>query len=80
MTRRNTPQYAAQAIPDSLKTLSMQTVKQIVPMIAGKIGDNIRDWFSIAERIARRAGWDDIQKLRYFEDRLEGLALTFSEN
>jgi hypothetical protein len=55
-----------------LGLLNAQTAKKEIPNFTGEIEGKlaIKEWFKIAERIATNAGWNDAQKLRFFQERM----------
>ena len=40
----------------------------------------IEEWFKIAERVARLAGWTDPQKIIYFQDKLTKSVTHFNDS
>ena len=40
----------------------------------------IDEWFEIAERVARLAGWTDEQKIIYFQEKITKLAEHFNDS
>ena len=62
--------------------LNAQTTKKKIPNFTGEIEGKlaIEEWFKIAERIARNAGWNDAQKLRFFQERMVKSAENFNDS
>ncbi len=62
--------------------LNAQTTKKKIPNFTGEIEGKlaIKEWFKIAERIARNAGWNDEQKLRFFQEQMVKFAENFNDS
>ena len=72
----------AAILESGLGLLNAQTAKKEIPNFTGEIEGKlaIEEWFKIAERIARNAGWNDAQKLRFFQERLVKSAENFNDS
>ena len=70
----------ADVLKQSLQELISHQNKQQIPLYSGFLNEQpIEDWLKDAERVARTAGWDDTLKLKFFSDRLRGIAATFND-
>ncbi|KAK4007143.1 hypothetical protein OUZ56_012304 [Daphnia magna] len=55
--------------------------KKAIPIFKGKSTDKlISEWPRGAEHVARNNEWDDNKEIRFFSDRLEGVAFEWHEN
>jgi hypothetical protein len=55
--------------------------KKSIPAFKGESTDKIiTEWLKTAEYVARNNDWDEEQKLRFFSDRLKGVALEWHDN
>ena len=65
-----------------LGPMNAQTAKTEIPNFTGEIENElaIEDWFKIAERIATNAGWNNAQKLRFFQERMVKSAESFNDS
>jgi hypothetical protein len=72
----------AAILESGLGLLNAQTAKKEIPYFTGEIEGKlaIEEWFKIAERIARNAGWNDAQKLRFFQERMVKSAENFNDS
>ena len=70
-----------QALIEGMNNLNAVALKKEIPEFTGELdeGITIDDWFKVADRVATTAGWTDLQKLRYFQDRLTHSAANFNE-
>ena len=70
----------ATILETGLGLLNAQTANTEIPKFTGEIENElaIEEWFKIAERIARNAGWNDAQKLRFFQERMVKSAENFN--
>ena len=70
----------ADVLKESLQELISHQNKQQIPFYSGFLNDQpIEDWLKDAERVARTAGWNNPLKLKFFSDRLRGIAATFND-
>ena len=62
----------ATILETGLGLLNAQTAETEIPKFTGEIENElaIEEWFKIAERIATNAGWNNAQKLRFFQERM----------
>ncbi|EFX64690.1 hypothetical protein DAPPUDRAFT_117952 [Daphnia pulex] len=62
----------AEILENGLVFINAQNVKKEIPAFTGEIEGKmaIEEWFKIAERIATHAAWTDVQKLRFFQERM----------
>jgi hypothetical protein len=72
----------AAILESGLGLLKEQTAKKEIRNFTGKFKGKlaIEEWFKIAERIARNAGWNDAQKLRFFQERMVKSAENFNDS
>ena len=61
----------AQILENGLATINAQAAKKEIPQFKGDIESKlaIEEWFKIAEKIATNAGWTDVQKLRFLQEK-----------
>ena len=79
-TRTDVDKTALEAVTKSLGELMSREDKKSIPIFKGKSTDKlITKWLRDAEHVARNNDWDDLQKIRFFSDRLEGIALDWHE-
>ena len=71
----------ATILETGLGLLNAQTAKTEIPKFTGEIENElaIEEWFKIAERIATNAGWNNAQKLRFFQERMVKSAANFND-
>ena len=71
----------ATILETGLGLLNAQTAKTEIPNFTGEIENElaIEEWFKIAERIATNAGWNNTQKLRFFQERMVKSAANFND-
>ena len=68
------------SLTESLQEILSHQHKQQIPFYNGLLNDQpIEDWYKDAERVAKTAGWTDALKLKYFSDRLRGVAATYND-
>ena len=72
----------ATILETGLGLLNAQTAKKEIPNFTGEIENElaIEEWFKIAERIATNAGWNNAQKLRFFQERMVKSAENFNDS
>jgi len=70
----------ATSLTGSIQEILSHQHKQQIPFYTGYLNDQpIEDWYKDAERVARTAGWTDALKLKFFSDRLRGVAATYND-
>ena len=72
----------AQILENGLATINAQAAKKEIPQFKGDIESKlaIEEWFKIAEKIATNAGWTDVQKLRFLQEKLTKSAANFNDS
>lgn len=66
------------ALTRNLGELFSREEKKSIPYFNGQSdGKLIHDWLKFAERVAINNNWDDVQKVRFFSDRLTGEPLEW---
>ena len=70
------------ALVTGMRNLAAQRKLEGVPTFSGDHNCPlvIDEWFKIAERVARLAGWGDPQKLAFFQEKLTKSAANFNDN
>ena len=82
----HTLQQAGQQYTDALVTgmrnLNAQRKLESIPFFSGDSDCTfvIDEWFKIAERVARLAGWTDPQKIIYFQEKLTKSLAHFNDS
>ena len=70
------------ALVIGMSTLAAQRKLENIPIFSGESNCPlvIEEWFKIAERTARLAGWTDQQKLLFFQEKLTKSAANFNDS
>ena len=70
-----------EALTQGLTNLSAITIKKEIPEFSGNLEDGltIEEWLKKADRVATTAGWTDVQKNRFYQERLTQSAATFND-
>ena len=69
------------ALIEGMTNLNAVAFKQEIPEFTGELNDGVTidEWLKSANKVALAAGWNDAQKLRYFQDRMTKSAGNFNE-
>jgi hypothetical protein len=81
-TLRQAGEENTTALVTGMRNLAAQRKLEGLPTFSGDSNCPlvIDEWFKIAERVARLAGWTDEQKLSYFQEKLTKSAANFNDS
>lgn len=73
--------YVTKPILTALGELFSRYDKKLIPTFKRKLTDKLKtEWLNCAKHAARKKGWDDDKKKRFFSDRLKGKAIKWNED
>ena len=81
-TLQQAGQQNTDALVTGMRNLNAQRKLESIPFFSGDSNCTlvIDEWFKIAERVARLAGWTDPQKIIYFQEKLTKSAAHFNDS